>query len=224
MKFVPMLVVATLLVGCTSAPTRDDSILNQSNQDKFSPPEINYEIVKQTDGSLYAGRASMSLYKDTRAYRVGDILTVMLTEKTESKKSASSGFTKGTSMAMGAPTFGTKVLSNVSVNAAADRSFDGSSKANQGNSLSGSITVTVHEVFPNGVLKVVGEKWIRLNQGDEYIRLSGNVRVDDIEANNKVSSERLADARITYAGKGDLANANEPGWLTKMLNSKWMPF
>ncbi|WP_199438730.1 flagellar basal body L-ring protein FlgH [Vibrio owensii] len=224
MKKLYLLLFSMLMSGCVMPPTELDGAMNEDNVEKFAPPQINYDVAKQSHGSLYAGRASLSLYKDRRAYRVGDILTVMLDEKTESKKSASSGFSKGTGVSMAAPTFGTTVLDSVAVNVAADRSFDGSSKANQGNSLSGSITVTVHEVFPNGVLRVVGEKWLRLNQGDEYIRLTGNVRVDDIEANNKVSSERLANARITYAGKGDHANANEPGWLTKMFNSKWMPF
>ena len=90
--------------------------------------------------------------------------------------------------------------------------------------MKGAITVTVHEVLPNGVLRISGEKWLRLNQGDEFIRLTGIVRVDDISRSNQVSSQRIADARITYAGRGALADSNAAGWLTQFFNSPWIPF
>ena len=78
--------------------------------------------------------------------------------------------------------------------------------------------------MPNGVLKVRGEKWLELNQGEEYIRLRGLVRPDDINKNNQVSSQKIADARITYAGKGAIADSNAAGWLVQFFNSPWMPF
>jgi flagellar L-ring protein precursor FlgH len=77
--------------------------------------------------------------------------------------------------------------------------------------------------MPNGILRVRGEKWLRLNQGDEYIRLNGLVRVDDIDGTNRVSSQRLADARITYSGRGALADSNSAGWLTRFFNSPFFP-
>ena len=77
--------------------------------------------------------------------------------------------------------------------------------------------------MPNGVLRVRGEKWLKLNQGDEYIRLSGLARVDDIDGSNRISSQRLGDARITYSGRGTLADANEAGWLSRFFNSSWFP-
>ncbi|MCE7616813.1 flagellar basal body L-ring protein FlgH, partial [Vibrio fluvialis] len=101
---------------------------------------------------------------------------------------------------------------------------DGSASSSQGNKLEGAITVTVSEVLPNGVIRIRGEKWIRLNQGDEFIRLTGIVRVDDISRNNQVSSQRIGDARITYSGRGALADSNASGWLTQFFNSPWMPF
>ncbi|MGR5347547.1 flagellar basal body L-ring protein FlgH [Vibrio mediterranei] len=220
-----LLITLSLLLTVSGCATVQETVVGpQPDDDRFAPPELNYDVEKESRGSLYTGRAALSLYQDRRAYRVGDILTVYLDEKTESKKSASSAFAKGNSVNFTAPTFGSRTFDNVSASLDAQRSFDGNSKADQGNSLRGSITVTVHEVYPNGVLKVVGEKWIKLNQGDEYIRLVGNVRVDDIDANNTLSSTRIADARITYAGKGVLADSSEPGWLTKFFNSSWMPF
>ena len=89
---------------------------------------------------------------------------------------------------------------------------------------SGAITAVVVEVLPNGLLRIAGEKSLWLNQGEEFIRLSGYVRGQDIDAANRVSSQRLANARIAYSGSGTLADANTPGWLTRFFNSPWMPF
>ena len=101
--------------------------------------------------------------------------------------------------------------------------FKGGATASQQNTLSGAITVTVAEVLPNGVLRIRGEKWIRLNQGDEYVRLGGMVRVEDIDQANRLSSQRIADARITYAGRGALADSNQAGWLGRFFNSSLFP-
>ncbi len=222
-KYCLIFVSCLALLGCAGS-LPDIANTAEPGEPLYAPPAINYAVEVETRGSLFTGRSSIALYKDRRAYRVGDILTVSLDEKTKSSKSASSAFAKGTGISMSAPIFGSKTFSDLSASLNSDSSFDGNSSADQGNSLSGSITVTVHEVLPNGVLRVVGEKWLKLNQGDEYIRLTGMIRADDIDANNTVSSMRIADARITYAGKGTLANANEPGWITKFLNSPWMPF
>ena len=101
---------------------------------------------------------------------------------------------------------------------------NGDAEANQSNSLSGSITVTVAEVLPNGILAVRGEKWITLNTGDELVRISGLVRSEDISQYNTVLSTRVADARITYSGTGAFANASQPGWLSQFFLSPLWPF
>ncbi|CAH6840351.1 Flagellar L-ring protein 2 [Vibrio chagasii] len=220
------LAVVTLLVvmvaGC--AGRQDDFIPPSPNDEAYAPPELDYQVTRVSKGSLYTGTTSMTLFQDRRAYRVGDILTVLLDEKTESDKSASTQYGKDSSANITAPTLGNKTFEDVSASVDATRDFDGAAASKQGNSLSGSITVTVYNVLPNGVLRVRGEKWLKLNQGDEYIRLTGNVRVDDIEADNTLSSQRIADARITYAGRGSFADTNTAGWLTQFFNSPWMPF
>ena len=87
----------------------------------------------------------------------------------------------------------------------------------------GNLTVTVTEVLPNGVLRIRGEKWLSLTNGDEYIRLTGLVRPQDITPDNTVPSQRIANARIAYGGTGDFDQANQPGWLTRFFNSEWWP-
>ena len=84
--------------------------------------------------------------------------------------------------------------------------------------------MVVVAVQANGNLVVQGEKWININQGEEYIRLRGIVRPNDISPDNTISSERVANADIQYSGDGTLNDANEQGWLAKFFNSPWMPF
>jgi flagellar L-ring protein precursor FlgH len=102
--------------------------------------------------------------------------------------------------------------------------FEGEGSSDISNSLNGSISVTVHEVLPNGILVVRGEKWLKLNQGDEYIQLSGMIRPQDIAADNTVSSAKLADARISYSGTGQVNDTNTMGWLSKFFISALLPF
>ena len=175
------------------------------------------------DGSLYNGDSMMTLFQDRGAYRVGDILTVMLDERTQSSKKANTSTGKKGSIDVPPPSIGGVSKPEWGISASADRNFDGSASSSQQNTLSGSITVTVAEVLAKGVLRIRGEKWIRLNQGDEYIRLGGMVRVDDIDSTNRISSQRIADARITYAGRGALADSNQMGWLARFFNSAFAP-
>ena len=105
-----------------------------------------------------------------------------------------------------------------------ENAFTGASGSSQSNSLNGSIAVTVHEVLPNGNLVVQGEKRIRINQGDEFVRLRGVVRIKDIDSFNTLYSTQVADARITYAGKGTNSHNSTPGWAAKILFSPLWPF
>jgi flagellar L-ring protein precursor FlgH len=100
---------------------------------------------------------------------------------------------------------------------------DGSGSADQSASLTGAITVSVVEVQANGNLVVRGEKYLSLNQGSEVIQVSGIVRPDDVASNNTVQSRRLAHARFTYQGGGELASASKAGWGTRSLLKFW-PF
>ncbi len=178
---------------------------------------------KGEDGSLYRRDYMFTLFQDRRAYRIGDILTVTLEESTQSSKKAATQLGKSSSLELPTPTIGGKSKSSWATSLEADRDFDGSATSSQQNSLSGAITVTVANVLSNGVLQIRGEKWIRLNQGDEYIRLNGTVRVEDIDQANRISSQRIADAHITYAGRGALADSNQSGWLSTFFNSALSP-
>lgn len=105
-----------------------------------------------------------------------------------------------------------------------DTAFSGKGSTGQSNSLQGSITVTVHQLYPNGLMLVKGEKWLNLTNGSEVIRVSGLLRPEDVTPENTALSTKLADARLTYSGTGDLADTTSQGWLTRFFNSGWWPF
>lgn len=174
-------------------------------------------------GGVFNPTAPWSLSSDSRAFRPGDVLTVMLQEVTQASKSANTRFGKESGVEISPLVIGDHTLrTNAAANAS--RNFNGSGSTTQQNRLQGAITVIVHEVLPNGLLRVEGEKSLFLNQGEEFVRLSGYVRAGDIDSDNRVSSQRVANARITYSGRGALADANEAGWLTRLFASPWMPF
>lgn len=176
-------------------------------------------------GSIYHTSQNYSFYDDQVALKVGDILTVMLQENTSSSKSADTSYSKDDEITMNeANVLGTNLsFKNLSLlsDPSFERAFDGSASSDQSNSLSGSISVMVSEVLPNGVLRIQGEKWLKLNQGDEYIRLTGLVRPQDIGTDNTIPSSKIADARIAYGGTGAFEQTNRQGWFSRFFSSEW---
>jgi flagellar L-ring protein precursor FlgH len=165
----------------------------------------------------------MRLFEDNKAMRVGDVLTIKLQELTQANKADDLNAKKNNSLLASAPMIlGNPTSVETEIKTAKD--FKGEGEANQSNSLRGDISVTVVELLPNGNLKVRGEKRVTLNQGDEYIRLSGIVRPVDIDQDNTIASDKVADATIMYIGEGAMADASKMGWLSRAIFSPWFPF
>ena len=216
-----LIIIALTLASCAS-PKRGDA--------EFAPamPIRNVGPIEHAD-SIYQIGSAWLLHEDIRPRHVGDMLTVTLQEKTDAKKSADTATQKATDSSLSAPSFlGAPVTSSgrevLSTELSSAYDFQGGSDSGQSNSLTGSVTVVVVAVQANGNLVVQGEKWININQGEEFIRLRGIVRPSDISPDNTISSERVANADIQYSGDGTLNDANEQGWLAKFFNSPWMPF
>ena len=182
------------------------------------------------DGGIFRDQTAVHLFQDEKARRVGDIITVVLSERTQATKSANTEITKDNSLTLPNPTLFGRPLSlgmrgtNLEMGQTGNREFSAESDSAQNNSLEGVISVTVSEVLPNGNLVVQGEKWINLNQGDEYIRLTGIVRPQDISGNNDIESGKIANARIGYSGTGALAESNVQGWFARFFSSPLWPF
>jgi len=206
------------LAGCASTPNPAETV----------PPIPQVTRVQPTAGAIFSPGQGLALFTDRRATQVGDVITVLLSEQTNAQKQASASTGKNSSIAIGAPSlFGGAVTANglefLAAEVDADRSFAGSGNASQSNSLTGSLSVVVTEALPNGLLVIMGEKRVRLNQGDEILKISGLVRPEDIQPDNTIESTRVANAAISYSGKGALADANAKGWLARFFDSKWWP-
>jgi flagellar L-ring protein precursor FlgH len=182
-----------------------------------------------TDGAIYAAGRETGFFEDPKARRRGDLVTIRLQESTNASKSSQTDTEKNQSVDIAAPTIAGKAVTlngNAVLQNTIDgkRKFEGKGSSTQQNQLTGSLTAVVVDVLPNGNLVVEGEKWLRLNQGDELIKVRGVVRPFDVLPDNSVLSERVADARISYAGRGALASANAQGWLSRFFNSPLFPF
>jgi len=209
-----------LVAGCqTAKPPKDDDGLSWAMEP--APPANN--------GSIYQVGRDVALFENPLARHIGDIVTIVLSESTAAKKSATTTTTKNTTdvlpgmtlLGAAATIHGTPVLSNKIDDST---KFQGEGDSAQSNSLTGFITVTVVRVLPNGNLYVKGEKWLGINQGSEYVRLSGVIRPIDLAPDNTIPSQKVGNARISYGGKGALADANAQGWLSRFFNSPWTPF
>ncbi|OQS33861.1 flagellar basal body L-ring protein FlgH [Chromobacterium haemolyticum] len=200
------------LAACTiNVPPRDITV--------SLPPLPESAPLRGQSGGVFNVASAMAVASDTRAFRAGDTLTVTLDEATQASKRAGTSFDKSSNM-------GVKSASGHlgEANLDANRGFSGNGSSSQQNTLTGEVTAVVQQVLANGLLRVQGEKILGLNQGEEILRLAGYVRPADIDANNRISSRRLANGRIQYVGKGALSDANAAGWFSRFLNSPVVPF
>ena len=183
---------------------------------------------KMATGGIYGNSQNDAWFGRGRNYQIGDIITVLLNESTQSARTQNSDVsrvTKNTALPSGlstklgslSPVLNGLDLSQGTVNST------GTGKAGQQASLQGSIAVTVVEILSNGNLMVRGEKKLGLAEGTEVIQVAGVIRPQDIGPNGTVNSLRLANAQIAYRGIGDLANASKVGWGTTALHKFW-PF
>jgi flagellar L-ring protein FlgH len=228
-SFFMRIVLASLalatLAGCGSMQERN----KQEEAEWAASAPVQQSAPPPADGSIYHDMQNLELFNDPRAHRVGDILTINLVEAMQASKKSETTTAKTDKNTLNAPevlghTLSVKGGNTADSNLNSANSFDGAGSSTQSNALTGEFTVTVSQRLSNGNLMVRGEKWLTINQGQELIRLSGIVRPEDIEQDNSVDSTRVADARITYTGRGVLNSANQQGWLARFFNSKWMPY
>jgi flagellar L-ring protein precursor FlgH len=215
------LACALLLAGCA---TIDDLPPSNGAFDPIVP--VAQTAPRAPTGGIYRAGTGETLFGRVRRFQPGDVLTVLLNESTQAARATTGTISRESSndvIPSGvAARIANNALTGLNFNSAKITS-DGSGSADQSASLTGAITVSVVEVQGNGNLVVRGEKYLSLNQGSEVIQVSGIVRPDDVASNNTEQSRRLAHARITYQGGGELASASKAGWGTRSLLKFW-PF
>ena len=207
-----------VLLGLTGCGTIPSSIVDKPTTAR---PEAKPAPVA-SNGAIYQAATYRPMFEDRRARHVGDVLTIVINEKTQAGKKASSNASKDNSIdssisAAAGLSLGT--LQKLGVTAESASQYADKSALDSSNTFSGNVTVTVIEVLPNGNLIVAGEKQIALDKGTEYIRLSGVVQPDTIQAGNTVSSAKVADARIEYRTSAKFDSAEVMGWLARFFLS-----
>lgn len=214
----PMLLVAS---ACSTVPVETA---------EFAPAEPQIVIRDaNASGAIYQVSNNRFFFEDIRARRVGDVINVILDERTDATKTATTSANRGTSIGIPSPTLfggsitarGRELLAN---DISANTDFSGSADSSQSNRLNGSVAVVVNKVLSNGNLWIKGQKHLTLNQGREVVRVSGLIRAVDITPQNTILSNQIADASITYGGTGLLADSNKAGWMTRFFTSQYWPF
>ncbi len=210
-----------LLAGCGSDPLRKVEVqqpLTARPAERTAPPAAN--------GGIFQTAGYRPLFEDRRPRAIGDTLTININEKLQASKQASSSANRAGSVDFSVKAVNglpIKGLKDAALKAESASDFAGKGDSSANNVFTGAITVTVIDVLPNGNLVVSGEKQIGINQGSEFIRLSGVVNPSTIVIGNFVSSTQVADARLEYRGTGYVDEAQTMGWLQRVFLSV-LPF
>ena len=197
------------------------------NFEPMYPEDMQLVETTNSSGTIFNASQGNLFSMETKAQMVGDIITVAFSESFQATKSQNAATSRTMDSSVTLPTALSLVLpdrftpAEVSARLAASSAnkFAGSGTSAQSNSLTGQVSVHVVRVFQNGNLEILGQKKLTLNNGDEYIRVHGIVRPQDIDAKNTVSSDRIANANIQYIGAGDIAASTKKGWYSKILDS-----
>lgn len=214
MKFAPLSLTLLLLASaCTSTLVEEaDSV----NYDPVYPVDGMAEPA--ANGGIYTASSAGLFASDRRAARVGDILTVQFEERFQASKSQTTSGNRASDYELNLPDALPLGIADGAFDNGTKQSFSGRGSAQQSNSLTGRLSVSVVRVLPGGLLEISGQKRLTLNQGNEYIRLTGVVRPEDINAENVVLSDRIAHASIKYIGAGAISDTSRQGWLRRGLN------
>jgi flagellar L-ring protein precursor FlgH len=221
MRYLPSIVpLLALLAGCvTTAPT------TAIHQPMSVRPEARAYIAPSS-GAIFNVASARPLFEDRRARFVGDTLTIAIAEKVQASKKSENKTTRSQAVDVTVPTIiglPFKGAQGTALSASDTNNFTGSGQNTSSNDFTGTITVTVIEVYPNGNLLVSGEKQIGLKEGEEFVRFSGVVNPNTITSANTVTSTQIADARIEYKANGFIDSAQVMGWLGRFFLT-FLPF
>lgn len=225
-RWIPGLLIVSMLTACEAlSPPFPGTDPNYAPTYPTSPDP---KQLRHVNGAIYNAETALPLFETPRARHVGDVLTVHLIERTDAQKRAiTRGRKNDKTQIVNATVLGRPIAMgsgySFDFDLDAERQFNGEGQEVQNNKLAGDISVTVSKVLPNGNMVIQGEKWVRINQGSEFIKLSGIVRPQDIRPDNSITSDRVADARMSYGGVGQLNNMNAQGWFARFLWSPLFP-
>lgn len=221
-----LVIITLLLGGCASSPEFVVEAPEPLEEPlEFVPP-------KKNPGSLWSNNKN-SMFADHKAKTVGDIVTVTILEQSSASKEATTSSGRSSDISAGIPNFfglennpyvvDTGIDMSNLINANFNNSFSGNGKTVRSGDLQASLTTQVVGVYPNGNFKIRGGKEVMVNNEVQVIYLTGIIRPVDITAANTVDSNKVLNARISYTGKGAIADKQQPGWLMRAVDKVW-PF
>lgn len=224
MKYSLLLLLTLLLIGC-AVEKRD--IKTAGFEEPYPKPAADY-----SNGSIWQS-SSAGLTDDLKARRRGDIITIVISETASASKEAKTGTSRSSDMSAGIPNlmgfdatsaiakyFG-DVNKMISINN--NSKFSGAGSTSRQENLKATITARVINVQSNGNLMIEGRRNVKVNEEDQEIILEGTVRSRDVSPDNTVNSIYVADARISYSGRGIISDRQSPGWLMNIIDKVW-PF
>jgi len=217
-----VVIIMLLCTGCltTQGPGQDSSSFSKPLSSTLSNP------ASGSEGSLWAPRMPMNLYRDFKARNMGDIVTINVVESATASKNATTKTSRGSSTAASwsgvlAKMTGDWVGNDQKVNFEND--FDGKGETTRSSQLNTYITAQVIQVFANGNLVIQGSRQVQVNNENQFINVQGVIRPEDISAGNIILSTYIAEAKIELSGQGAVSDKQKPGWFARILDWVW-PF
>ncbi len=197
-----------------------NAIENPTTQPGYKPvqmPMPKPETVSYNPNSLWRN-GSRSFFKDQRAHQIGDLLTVTvnITDQAnfanETQRNRTVKEDSGITDFLGSKALGTqaqKFLPGRLLTADATSSSDGKGSIQRQETLQTNVAAVVTQVLPNGNLVVEGKQEIRVNFEIRELIVAGIVRPEDIQSDNTIDSSKIAQARISYGGRGQMMDIQQ---------------
>lgn len=163
--------------------------------------------------------ASMSLFSDQKAIRIGDAITIVIVEASQASNNAET--TTGRSHTMSVDASGTannKAIPGINGGIGTKNDFTGSGSTKTTGMIQTKLSAMIDSVFANGNMRIKGSRKIVINGEEQTITITGIVRPSDIMANNTVLSTNISEAEIIFSGDGAIASSQKPGLFTKIFN------
>ena len=165
--------------------------------------------------SLWSDDA-VNFYRDRDDYQLGDIVTVVIEEEASALQAANTDTSQSSSVEAEARPGIFGFLGSLLFGYSEEDSADG--RTQRQGTFAAHISAEIVEIRDNGNVKIAGEKKITINEEDQTITLTGILRPEDIDLENKIPSERVANATIEYKGEGSIADKQRPGLFSRLFN------
>ena len=163
--------------------------------------------------SLYQEKTYQPLASDRRALHKGDLVTIMVMENSSATSSANTTSGRNGSVGIDLERPSKSIVGSFGTN----NQMTGGGQTQRADTVVAQITVTVTDIAANGDLIVAGEQNLEINNEHQHIKVEGRVRPQDVSATNTVPSTRIANAKISYVGSGDLTETQRAGWWQRTL-------